>query len=318
MNYVWSGALILAMFVCVLLHEFGHALTARRFDITTRDILLSPIGGLARMNALPDKPLQEFWIALAGPLVNVIIAILIGLLLLGVDLDAVLWKMENQVDGPLLGAQTFLPLLLVLNIMLVVFNLIPAFPMDGGRVLRALLSLKLPRLKATLIATRIGQVVGVAMIGYGIFASAWTLALIGFFVIVMAQREYKSLEQWERLDKTTAGTLMQRVPSLLVGESLSDALERHGPLDFPVLNPYGELIGWLSGSTVLQKGGAPHGAAVGDYLIAEKPPLISTTKNLRTVIAEFRRSRLPLGFITEQGRIVGILSERMVAEFLDS
>ena len=317
-DYIWSGALLLSMFTCVLLHEFGHALTARRFKITTRDILLSPIGGLARMNALPDKPLQEFWIALAGPLVNVAIVILIGVSMIGIDLEALLWRMENQVDDGILNAASFLPLLLVLNIMLVIFNLIPAFPMDGGRVLRALLSLKLPRLRATLIAARIGQVLGSGMIGYGIYAGAWTLAFIGVFVIVMAQREYKSLERWERLDTTSVGKLMQRVPVISVEDTLSEVLRQYGPLNFPVVNSDGDLVGWLSGSTVAQNSTISPEATVGGYLIPERPPQIAATKNLRAVIGEFQRAHLPLGFVTEQGAMVGIISERMVADFLDS
>jgi Zn-dependent protease len=172
---------ILALFFCVLLHEFGHAFAARGFGITTPDITLLPIGGVARLSRIPDKPWEELVVAIAGPLVNVVIAaVLILVVHTSAALDQIQY-LENPRIGPL---QT----LASVNIMLVVFNLIPAFPMDGGRILRALLAMVMPYAQATQIAAWIGQ--GLAVV-FGILGFFWNplLVFIAFFIFAGAQQE---------------------------------------------------------------------------------------------------------------------------------
>ena len=172
---------ILALFVCVLLHEFGHAFAARGFGITTPDITLLPIGGVARLSRIPDKPWEELVVAIAGPLVNVVIA---AALILVVHASAALDQIEF-LESPRVA---LLQKLATVNIMLVVFNLIPAFPMDGGRILRALLAMVMPYARATQIAAWIGQ--GLAVV-FGILGLFWNplLVFIAFFIFAGAQQE---------------------------------------------------------------------------------------------------------------------------------
>ncbi len=172
---------VLALFACVLLHEFGHAFAARGFGIATPDITLLPIGGVARLSRIPDEPWQEFVVAIAGPLVNVVIA---GALIFVVHRSAELQQLE-YLENPRVE---LLSRLASVNVMLVLFNLIPAFPMDGGRILRALLAMTMPYARATQIAAWIGQGLAVVFGIYGLFGNP-LLIFIAFFIFAGAQQE---------------------------------------------------------------------------------------------------------------------------------
>jgi Zn-dependent protease len=182
-------AVLLAAFGCVVLHELGHALTARQFGIPTRDITLYPIGGVARLERMPEKPMEEILIALAGPAVNVVIAgVLLGILVIPFSIDP-------RILMDTFGGQ-FLLMLLLVNVGLVVFNLLPAFPMDGGRVFRAILAWPLGQLRATQIAVGLGVVMALA-IGVGLqflmpSPSPWLIA-IAFFVFLAGQQELEAV-----------------------------------------------------------------------------------------------------------------------------
>jgi Zn-dependent protease len=172
---------ILALFACVLLHEFGHAFAARGFGIETPDITLLPIGGVARLSRIPEKPWQELVVAIAGPLVNVVIAAALIFVIHG---SASLGELE-YLESP---RTELLAKLASVNVMLILFNLIPAFPMDGGRVLRALLAMAMPYARATQIAAWIGQGLAVVFGIFGIFGNPF-LIFIAFFIFVGAQQE---------------------------------------------------------------------------------------------------------------------------------
>ena len=172
---------ILALFACVLLHEFGHAFAARGFGIETPDITLLPIGGVARLSRIPEKPWQELVVAIAGPLVNVVIAAALISVIHG---SAALEQLE-YLESPRIE---LLAKLASVNVMLVLFNLIPAFPMDGGRVLRALLAMAMPYAQATQIAAWIGQGLAVVFGIFGLFGNPW-LIFIAFFIFAGAQQE---------------------------------------------------------------------------------------------------------------------------------
>jgi len=175
--------LAFSVFACVLLHELGHALMARRFGVVTRDIVLLPIGGMARMLNLPQRPSHELLIAIAGPLVNVAIAALLLMLL-----TAFWLAIPEQISL----TSGFLPSLLAVNVVLVVFNMIPAFPMDGGRVLRAVLSMRLGFRRATEIAAGVGRVMAVIFFVIAVLTGQIVLGLIAAFVFFAGGAEVRA------------------------------------------------------------------------------------------------------------------------------
>ena len=190
---VYLLAFVTAVFGCVVLHELGHALMARRFGIATRDITLYPIGGVARLERMSEKPWEEFWIALAGPAVNVVIAgLLFGFLALLELTGAPRLPFVPQLASGLMLA----------NAVLVGFNLLPAFPMDGGRVLRALLAMRLGRLQATEIAAQLGLVMAVLMGAGAFFFHTPSLALIAVFIFFAGQQELMALRHREAVHQS--------------------------------------------------------------------------------------------------------------------
>ncbi len=192
-------ALVAAVFGCVLMHEFGHALTARAYGIPTRDITLYPIGGVARLEGVIRRPADEIFIALAGPAVNLAVALVLAVVLAALGVGRVTLLGEDAAPP---GA-SFVFHLLVSNLMLVVFNMVPAFPMDGGRVLRGLLSLVIDRVRATEVAAAVGLVfaAGIALFAVGIvFLGAQFnpfLMFIGLFIAVVGQLELAMVRRAE-------------------------------------------------------------------------------------------------------------------------
>ena len=182
----FSGVVfILAIFACVVLHELGHALAAKKYGIKTKDIILLPIGGVARLEKMPSKPIQELWVALAGPAVNVGIAALLAVYL---------WVTSTFTPDNQLAIATvpFAERIMGVNIFLILFNMIPAFPMDGGRVLRALLATRLAYIRATQISANLGQVIALLFGIIGLFYNP-ILLLIAFFVWMGAAQETRMI-----------------------------------------------------------------------------------------------------------------------------
>jgi Zn-dependent protease len=198
-------ALLFSVFGCVVLHELGHALMARRFGIQTQNITLYPIGGVARLERLPEKPQEELWVALAGPAVNVVIAALLTPLVI---VGSVLLATSPGTPGSFLAeglpvGVSFLASLLMANVALVLFNLLPTFPMDGGRVLRALLSFRLGLVQATAVAVSVGRILIVGgltllvLFAPSFLLSSPTLLLVAVFVLFLGQHELMAIRQRE-------------------------------------------------------------------------------------------------------------------------
>ncbi len=191
-SILFNMGFVLAVFLCVVLHELGHALTAKRFGINTKKITLLPIGGMASLDSLPESPKQELLVVIAGPLVNGIIALLLYFI---VPVQEYMYLNFTETFEALMGftLQNFLFYLFVVNIALVVFNMIPAFPMDGGRILRALLAMKMNRVKATQIASSIGQFIAAAFLLIGLLYNP-ILIFIALFIFLGAYGENKMVQ----------------------------------------------------------------------------------------------------------------------------
>lgn len=313
-----SGALtsalaLLALFACILLHEFGHILMARRFGVRTPDVILLPIGGVARLERIPDEPRQELLIALAGPAVTLAIAVLLYLILRlsGSNVD-VIQLSENQ---------PFLAQLLTINVYLLLFNLIPAFPMDGGRVLRALLASRLGLLRGTRIAASLGQMLAVAGGLYGITKPAPLLVLVAFFVFLGANAEATAVEtraagqglqvkQMMVTDFRTIpihATLNQAVDLLLSGEQR----------EFPVVDNLGRTEGILTRDNLIR--GLSQRGAESTVAEAMTPgvPSVSPTLSFQEALDRLRSSRLPaLPVIDGGGALVGLLTLDNITDLL--
>ena len=311
LSAVISGAgFFVALFACVLLHEYGHALMARRFGIATRDITLFPIGGVARLERMPDKPLQELAVALAGPAVNVIIAagLAIWLTLTGS------WEPLSSLNTTSGG---FAGRLLAMNVMLVLFNMIPAFPMDGGRVLRALLALRMEYARATRIAATVGRGLAVVLGFAGLFSNPFLL-LIAVFIWMGATQEAAATDA-----KATIGGLPVREAmltdfrTLAPEDTLEDAtrmLLEGSQQDFPVLD-HDRVVGVLTHSRLF-KALHEHGewTLVGDVMEHDFRT-VAPDQSLAAALFESEPGCTVIP-VLHHGEIVGLLTAENVGELL--
>jgi Zn-dependent protease/CBS domain-containing protein len=303
---------IALLFVSVLLHEFGHIRAARRYGIPTPDVILTPIGGVARIARMP---MQELVIALAGPLVTLVIAVSLALVILlreGSGALTALWGSDLSIWTALCWT----------NVVLLVFNLIPAFPMDGGRVLRALLASRIGMVRGTRIAARVGQVLAVvlAMVGlqYNIF-----LVLIAAFVFLGAEAEYEQVKTRDLAGDLTAGRLTVtdlRIlpPSMQLDQAIS-LLTRSDQRCFPVLDDSGHLLGIITRDDLLR--GVTESGLEAPVTAAMVPPDVTGTipigmpfEEAVARLYEHKRDALPV--LAPDGRFVGLITRDNVTDVL--
>lgn len=302
---------ILALFGCVLLHEFGHALTAKKYGIKTRDITLLPIGGVARLERMPDDPRQELWVALAGPAVNVVIAIALFVWL-------VVTNTFEPFDGLTITTGSFLERLMIVNVWLVLFNMLPAFPMDGGRVLRALLATRKGYARATQIAAGIGQGMAFLFGFIGLFTNPFLL-FIAFFVWIGAAQEAGMVQM-----KTAVGGIPVKLAMLTNFQTLSsnDTLNRAIELilagsqqDFPVVDD-GKVAGVLTrGDLLMALGKTGKHASVRDVMQREFET-VEASEMLEGAMARLQTCQCHTLPVLQQGKMVGLVTMDNIGEFV--
>lgn len=302
---------ILALFACIVLHEYGHALTARRYGIRTRDITLLPIGGVARLERMPEEPLQELWVALAGPAVNGVIA----LFLFGWLRASGQWP---PVGGLGVASGGFVERVMLANAFLAGFNLLPAFPMDGGRVLRALLATRMEYTRATQHAASIGQGMAILFGFLGLQGNPM-LIFIALFVWIGAGQEASMVQMKSAL----AGIPVRRAmlthfrtlrPASTLGDA-ADLVLSGSQQDFPVIDD-GRLEGILTRSDLLAAlSRSGRNAAVGDHMERDCPTA-DTSEMLETVLARLRGRDCHTVPVMERGALVGLVTMDNVGEFL--
>lgn len=302
--------LMLLLFTFVVLHELGHSFAALRYGVAVRDITLLPIGGVARIEQLPVEPGRELAIALAGPAVNFVIALLFAPPVL---LIAAARGVSNPLE--LLGIITditpagFIVYLFFTNVMLVAFNMLPAFPMDGGRVLRALLSFFLSRLSATRIAVGLGQLLGLLLCIFGVTMRGPSLLLVGLFVIVAAYYEGTAVRVEDTMRKLRVGQfILWDMGGIGEHHPLPYAL-RGGPRDVAVVNGEGRVLGMLWRHELMQalNGGASRFRTVGELMDTEAgiADVDDTVYDVQRRMIDSGRRALP---VTENGHYRGIFT----------
>lgn len=310
----WEGvAFILAIFACVVLHEFGHAMAARHYGIRTPDITLLPIGGLARLERMPEEPRQELFIAVAGPLVNVIIAALIVVALGGLTGT----EQMLQVEDP---RTNFLVRLAGVNIFLVLFNMIPAFPMDGGRVLRALLATRLTWARATQIAANIGQ--GLAFL-FGFLGLLYNplLIFIAIFVYLAAAAEAQNAQIRDISNSLLTGDVMiTEFATLERSSTIGEAIDRllaTTQSEFPVLDTGGHLDGLLTRNDMIAalKETGPEAPVVG--AMRSDVPTVHRRQSLTEGFRLMQEKNAPaVAVVDSGGRLVGLLTHETIGEMM--
>jgi Zn-dependent protease/CBS domain-containing protein len=304
---------ILLLFLCVVLHEFGHVFAARRYGIKTSDVTLLPIGGVASLERMPEKPSQEIFVALAGPAVNVVIAVLlVGLLGARFDLSQMtqLQEATSTMAGRVAAA----------NVALVIFNLIPAFPMDGGRVLRALLAIPMGYTRATRVAATIGQGLAFVFAFFGLMGNP-LLILIAVFIFLAASGEagYVQMREYTR-GYLASHAMITAFKTLGPGATVDDAaavLLRTTQQEFPVVDNAGVLDGVLTREALIRAlqdtGGATPVASVMDREV----PTVPESAHLDNIFQMLQRTgQRVVGVVDASRRLTGYITAENLSELV--
>jgi Zn-dependent protease len=341
-SIAFNSVYVLALFVCVVMHEFGHALSARFYGVSTQDITILPIGGVARLDKMPEKPIQEFIVAIAGPAVNVVIALVLGLIVYG-SFSFQLGAAEIRdvvADGETPINMLFT--LLISNIGLVVFNMIPAFPMDGGRVFRALLSLRLGRSRATYIASIFGQIISVGFIifallpllryvftpftdiGMSLTFIWWkfqpVLALISVFIFTTARNEYKSVRMDEIMSRHTVVNVLRphftRLKTSDLMQTASTEMAKGVESNFLVFDDADILRGVLQDDDILDAAKNKHYDALVFTYMTHELKKISPYDSIKEVYYKMLETGQYLMPVMQDETVAGVVDMAMLQNFI--
>lgn len=304
-------AFTLTIFAVVVLHELGHALTARRFGIKTIDITLLPIGGLARLERMPEKPRHELLVALAGPAVNVVLAaLLFGALVATGQKVALIAGLENN--------SPFLLRLFWVNVMLAGFNLLPAFPMDGGRALRALLAMRTSYVRATLTAAWLGQALALGMGLLGLFFNPFLL-FIALFVWIGAAAESSSVVTRALLSGLPVrAAMLTRFTTLEPTDTISTAVKQllaGSDIDFPIVQN-GRLVGVLTRNDLLRELHDSGPAVQVGAVMRSGVDTVDPSEPLDQAVARLDASECRVLPVVRNGELLGLLTPENVTELL--
>lgn len=302
---------LVGLFGSVLAHELGHALTARRFGIPTDEIVMYPIGGVARLGRSP-APREEIWITAAGPLVNfIIVGVIVGIVILQGPLPSLeALKQPTPIS--------FLMRLAASNLGLGLFNLLPAFPMDGGRLLRAFLALRLAPARATAISSNIGKAIAVLMGLYAVLTGAYALVFIAVFVFLGANQENVAVQQRSLLQNVAVREAMDTgFRTLSHGNTLAEAsavLPLTAQTDFPVLSGT-SVVGMLSRSALLEGLSTEGPSAYVAGVMQRGYRMLSPDSDLGQLLTGGQLTNEP-ALVMEGDTLVGLLTPQHLADFL--
>jgi stage IV sporulation protein FB len=306
-------AFITLLFASVVLHELGHVVAARQFGIQTPDITLLPIGGVARLRRMPTEPLPEIAVALAGPAVNVLIAVLL-VLLAGTRVTL------GEMLIPAAGAQTMWTRLATVNLWLVLFNLIPAFPMDGGRILRALIALRTPYTRATRIAAGIGQVFAFLFGFLGLFGNPM-LIFIALFLYLGASQEaavasLKDVSEWLSVSDAMVTDFSVLSSESTVADAIK-ALLRTSQHEFPVVDGAARVVGMLTRDDIIRALQTLGPDTRVEDVMRHDVPVVAQNASLEDAFETMQESDSPaLPVVDSRRRLVGILTVENVGELM--
>ncbi len=304
-------AFIVLIFVCVVAHEFGHVLMARRFGAKTRDVTLFPIGGVANMERVPENPSQEILVALAGPLVNLVIA-----------LGLMLWlgnSLTEQDFNSIGNSQASLALrIAAANLILMTFNLLPAFPMDGGRVLRALLALKWGRSRATKIAAGIGQIFAFGLGFLGLFGNPFLLIIAAFvFIAAGAEADAAALHDSAR-DLTVGEAMVTEFSALHPADTISasiDRLIRSSDEIFPVIDETNRAFGIITRLDILAALTDNADTTPVSAIMHPIETVLSEDENLEMALTHFEKSDVAALIVTNDAQgVIGLITRTSIAQ----
>lgn len=315
---LFGVVMILALFACVTLHELGHSVVAMKFGVPVREIILLPIGGVAMLARIPRRPAKELAIAVAGPLVNVVIAVAIAL---GLGINAALGRfhMDELVTAARSGPSAMLLMLWLLraNIALVLFNLIPAFPLDGGRMFRALLAMKMGHARATRVAVGVGQMLAVLLGMYGLMSGGVLMVFVAAFIFFAAAAEQNESRQRTVLAGQTVGDAYNRNAIVLsptdhLSTVVRYILTGYQP-DFAVENVH-ELIGVVTRADVinaLQR----HVDDVPVSTIMQQHPLhLDASTSLDDALRKMSEQSTRIAAVYDNEHFLGLISAEDIAE----